>query len=232
MFGTCHRNKTSQNIMEIDSPVTMHYLIINRFNFGFATNPVERGRNIFSVVALFSFLLFWDVFFFFDTFLLHVTNSPQIFHASRSLCSSKWHQSCPDFPQLQSRPVLFSSFFTLFEARRWQHKAVIYSEVVGRRVPRRAVTLTSNCRQTQPGDEDHKSVSDEPRHLQLICIQPPCRAIIGKHLVWCWDGGGGGGWEMGGGGGGWVSETLTRRRCSVSEIRSDALGVHFASSFC
>lgn len=78
-----------------------------------------------------------------------------------------------------SSPVLsfffFWSYCILFVAQLWQHKALIYSKAVGgacRARARRAITLTSNCRETQPRDRDHKSVSDEPRHSQLICIHP------------------------------------------------------------
>lgn len=109
------------------------------------------------------------------------SNRAQIYH---SRLAATQHLRCQNrvhhfqiFPQLQSRPLFFGgSYCILFVAQLWQHKALIYSEAVGgacRARARRAITLTSNCRETQPRDGDHKSVSDEPRHSQLICIHPP-----------------------------------------------------------
>lgn len=122
--------------------------------------------------------------------------------------------------------VFFSSYCILFGAQLWQHKALIYSEAVGgawQARARWAITLTPNCRQTQPRDEDHKSVSDEPRHSQLICIHPSA-GLLSESIST--------GAETTAAEAGGMSETLTRRRCSVSGIRSDALGVRFASSYC
>lgn len=126
---------------------------------------------------------------------------------------------------LWSCPVVFSSYCILFVAQLWQHKALIYSEAFGgvcRARARRAITLTSNCRQMQPRDGDHKSVSDEPQHSQLICIHPPA-GLLSESIST--------GAETTAAEAGGMSETLTRRRCSVSGIKSGALWVRFASSY-
>lgn len=156
------------------------------------------------------------------------SNRAQIYHsrpaATQHLrCQNRVHH-VQIFPQLQCRPLSFWSYCILFVAQLWQHKALIYSEAVGgarQARARRAITLTSNCRETQPRDGDHKSVSDEPRHSQLICIHSPA-GLLSESIST--------GAETAAGGG--MRETLTRRRCSACGIWSDALGVRFASSYC
>lgn len=162
------------------------------------------------------------LFFLFVFFKLKITgiqfsNRAQIFYIRHKVSSVSHVQI---FQQFRSRPEVFSSYCILFEAQLWQHKALIYSEAVGgacRARARRAITLTSNCRQMQPRDGDHKSVSDEPRHSQLICIHPPAGLLsesisTGAETTAAEAGGGGADTEE-------MFTECNQVRCSVGSFR-------------